>query len=236
MSKISLYIRLLFLVLLVVSATITAGMQLMKIQIVDAEKWTQTEQQIYSAKQVIGATRGKIVDNDGVAIIENSVGFNVIIEKAYFPSGDKEENKKGNEVLLKLVNILKQHNLEYKSFFPENEKELSEIGLNSYATEENAIDKLCDDYDIEGYNDESTKAIAGLRFAMLEADFSVGNAFIMSENIPQELVVAIKEQSLELPGVNIGQSPLRVYKNPDILPHEIGTIGPIYAEEYSDLK
>ncbi|MFR4476038.1 MAG: hypothetical protein ACLT3Y_01585 [Ruminococcus callidus] len=62
--------------------------------------------------QTISATRGEIVDSSGKAIIENKVGYNVIIEPDTFP----EDNAKGNQMLLSLVNILDENGVEWEHF------------------------------------------------------------------------------------------------------------------------
>ncbi len=111
------------------------------------------------------------------------------------------------------------------------------INLNVYATAENCIDKLIDDYDIsDKYTDEEIRIIAGIRYEMLLKNFSISNKFILAQDVSTDVVTKIKEMGLELSGVDIAEEPIRSYTQVDIIPHEIGTVGPIYAEEYEELK
>ena len=236
------------LVIIVLVAMALGGLRLMKIQIVDGTDYLNQTKTPYISKQVINATRGEIVDINSKSIVENKVAFCVIIENAFFPP----DNTKANEILNKTVKILKEYNYDYIESIPisfekpytfkENreddiEKLKALINLNVYATAENCIDKLIDDYDIsDKYTDEEIRIIAGIRYEMLLKNFSISNKFILAQDVSTDVVTKIKEMGLELSGVDIAEEPIRSYTQVDIIPHEIGTVGPIYAEEYEELK
>lgn len=102
------YVKLTLASMLVLLASCACAWRLMKIQIVESDT--------YTAKRV--STRihpdhqrhpWRIVDSSGKAIIENKVGYNVIIEPDTFP----EDNAKGNQMLLSLVNILDENGVEW---------------------------------------------------------------------------------------------------------------------------
>jgi penicillin-binding protein 2 len=236
------------LVIIVLVAMALGGLRLMKIQIVDGTDYLNQTKTPYISKQVINATRGEIVDINSKSIVENKVAFCVIIENAFFPP----DNTKANEILNKTVKILKEYNYDYIESIPisfekpytfkENreddiEKLKALINLNVYATAENCIDKLIDDYDIsDKYTDEEIRIIAGIRYEMLLKNFSISNKFILAQDVSTDVITKIKEMGLELSGVDIAEEPIRSYTQVDIIPHEIGTVGPIYAEEYEELK
>lgn len=236
------------LVIIVLVAMALGGLRLMKIQIVDGTDYLNQTKTPYISKQVINATRGEIVDINSKSIVENKVAFCVIIENAFFPP----DNTKANEILNKTVKILKEYNYDYIESIPisfekpytfkENreddiDKLKALINLNVYATAENCIDKLIDDYDIsDKYTDEEIRIIAGIRYEMLLKNFSISNKFILAQDVSTDVVTKIKEMGLELSGVDIAEEPIRSYTQVDIIPHEIGTVGPIYAEEYEELK
>ena len=60
--------------------------------------------------------------------------------------------------------------------------------------------------------------------------FSMSNQFTLVKDIPLQIVTEIKERGLSLPGVNIIEDAIRTFTQGDVIPHEIGTVGPIYAE------
>ncbi len=232
----------------VISTAALGGVKLMKIQIVDSNNYTEKPPSSYTAQQIIHATRGEIKDINGVPIVENKLGFNVIIEKASFPS----DNEKANAVIFKIADFLIKEGYDYHDSLPvskslpyeyssKDDADISRlksmIGVNVYATAENCIDKLIVDYRIsDDYTDEQKRIIAGIRYEMNIRDFSLSNVFTLCEDITIDTVSKIKELSVDLPGIEIAEDAIRTNPVTDIIPHEIGTVGPIYAEEYDELK
>ena len=66
--------------------------------------------------------------------------------------------------------------------------------------------------------------------------FSLSNRFTLAEDVPLNVVTELKERGVTLPGMDIVEEALRSVAQGDVVPHEIGTVGPIYAEEYEKLK
>ena len=236
------------LVCCVVVSAVGGSIKLMKVQVVDKNIYTEEIPYTYTVEQTIFATRGEIEDVTGTPIVANKLGFNVTIEKASFPS----ENDKANEVLLKIAEFLISEGYEYFDSLPVSKNEpfeftdateneisrlKSTIGVNVYATAENCIDKLIDDYDIsDSYTPAQKRIISGIRYEMIMRDFSLSNVFTLCKDISSDTVARIKEMGLEMPGVEIAEDAIRTNPVVDVIPHEIGTIGPIYAEEYDELR
>ena len=86
------------------------------------------------------------------------------------------------------------------------------------------------------YTKKEQRMIAGLRYAMLEKEFSYSNDLILVTDADTELVIKMKELSNICRGIEAVNAAERNILRGDILPHEIGTVGPIYAEEYAELK
>lgn len=246
-KPVSVYVKATGATLLVLSSACLCGYRLMKIQIVNSDSYISRQYSMDTYKQTIAATRGEIVDCNGDPIVQNTVGYNIIIEPDSFP----KENETGNEVLLQLLHLLKNVDVTFEESLPisktapftfttDDIEILDEIrttlNLNLYATAENCIDRLIDDYDIaDSYTDEEKRMIAGIRYEMQLRGFSMSNQFTLVKDIPLEIVTEIKENGLSLPGVNIIEDAIRTVVQGDVIPHEIGTVGPIYAEEYEEL-
>ncbi len=242
-------LRTAFLAILVVISVAFGCIRLMSIQNVNGDAYLQESEYTSIYTQPIKATRGQIVDADGNKIVENKVGFNVIIDASRFP----DDNKEGNAILFETLQVLKEHNLKWNDSIPISDKapyefkknsdssieKLKElVGVNVYATAENCIDALIDDYEISSkeYSPEEQRMIAGLRYEMLLRDFSLSNSFTLCEDVSLEVVTQLKELSVRLKGVDVVEEAVRLIAQGDVLPHEIGTVGPIYAEEYEELK
>lgn len=250
LRQISEFLRSSFLVLLVLASASLAVYRLVKLQIVAAEEEAQTQrvsESIYT--QVIPAARGEIVDCNGEVIVGNKIGYSLIIEKAYFPN----DNQEGNKVILGCIKLLKEAHYDWNDTMPisksapyvflkDRENDIAamkkNLRLNQYATAENCIDKLISDYEIsESCSEQERRSIAGIRYEMLLRSFSMSNVFYLSDDIDLRTVTRIKELRVTLPGVNVTENAIRTVSNGNILPHEIGYVGPIYSqEEFNQLR
>ena len=247
-KPISVYVKAAGATLLVLSSACLCGYRLMKIQIVDSNTYISQHYSTDTYTQTIAATRGEIVDCNGDPIVQNSVGYNIIIEPDSFP----KDNERGNEVLLQLLHLLADVDVTFEESLPisktapftfttDDQDTLDEIrttlNLNLYATAENCMDRLIDEYEIaDTYTEEEKRMIAGIRYEMQLRGFSMSNQFTLVKDIPLQIVTEIKERGLSLPGVNIIEDAIRTVTQGDVIPHEIGTVGPIYAEEYEELS
>ena len=230
-------------VILVVIAVALGCIRLMTIQIVNGDAYLQEAENISIYTQNIKSTRGIIVDNSGKPIVDNKVGYNVIIDDAFFPA----DNKEGNEILLNTLDILSAYKLEWIETIPVSKKTPYEfkkdsdadvdklkslIGVNVYATAENCIDKIIDDYEIsaELYTPEEQRILAGIRYEMKLRDFSINNTYTLCEDVPIEVVTKLKELGVKLKGIDIVEDAVRYIAQGNVIPHEIGSVGPIFAE------
>ena len=243
-------IRALIIVIMILVCMAFCGVGLMKIQIVQGKEYFEKSKVTSLGTQTINAARGEIVDSKGVPIVGNKVGFNIIIEKAFFPN-DKQQQ---NDIILRVAKLLKKDGLNWIESIPitktepytyiENRdkdintmKDENHLRLAVYATAQDCIDEIIKKYEISNeYSNEDKRIIAGVRYEMLLRDFSVSNRYTFSEDVPMSTVSKLKELSYNFPGVDIVEEAIRVYEQGDVLAHAIGTIGPIYAEEYATLK
>ena len=112
----------------------------------------------------------------------------------------------------------------------------SELGLNHYATEQNCYDAMVERYDLQDYGETDRRLLMGVRYTMDLEDYSVSYPFTFAEDISEKARSVIKESSASLPGITVENVPVREYAVEDIAPHLIGTVGPIYAEDWEELK
>lgn len=237
----------LFIVITLIAMALCA-IRLMKLQIVMGEDYLNQSKTSSYGNQVISAARGEIVDSSGNLIVKNKVGFNIVLEKAFFPSDNDEQNR----IIHKVITLLRRDgenwtdNLPISSespfvFLPSQEtavsKMLKNLNLQNYATAEDCIMEMIDKYGISlDYNVEEARLIAGIRYEMEQKGFSVSNRYTLAEDVLMDTVIKIKELTYDLPGVDVVEDAVRTYEVGDVLPHAIGTVGAIDAEEYAELK
>ncbi len=236
-----------FVTLVILFGTLAAS-KLMKLQIVGGNEPASShkyDSNAFKFKREISSTRGEIVDYSGNVIIGNDSRCDIVLQKAFFP----EDLIEGNKILLDIYCTLLDNGHIFEEVLPitfdepyeyktEDISKVTELlNLNVYATAENCIDKLISDYEIsDKYTKKEQRMIAGLRYAMLEKEFSYSNDLILVTDADTELVIKMKELSNICRGIEAVNAAERNILRGDILPHEIGTVGPIYAEEYAELK
>ncbi|MBQ6169576.1 MAG: hypothetical protein IJK30_06425 [Ruminococcus sp.] len=235
-------------ILLVVALALLSSFRLMKIQVV-GDKEIATPQ-LYEPGTLtytkgVKATRGEIMDYAGNVLITNDSRTDLVLQMAFFPTDLQE----GNKALLGIYRALEERGIKFEESIPisfskpyvfksnDTEELISDLNLNVYATAENCIDKLISDYEIdEKYTDEEKRIIAGMRYQMIDKDFSYSNDLLLAEGVDEQTVIDMKELGNFYRGIEAVDASERRIVRGDILPHELGTVGPIYAEEYDELK
>ncbi|MCR4644577.1 MAG: hypothetical protein K5695_04100 [Oscillospiraceae bacterium] len=241
------YVKMALAILLVLTCASLCVLRLMKVQVVNSAAYHKTEVVTSSYTQKIAPTRGEIVDAAGLTIVSNHVSYAVVIDEKNFPS----DNIAGNAVLLRLTEILTDAGVEWEdtlyiskrtpySFSSDVEDSRlrsmkKKIGVNAYATAQNCMDVLCEKYEIsDKFTPAQKRTIVGIRYTMLDDDFSISNRFQLAHNLPMDTVTKLSELAPQLQGVLIEQTAARRIEVGDVLPHEIGTTGPIYAENAAE--
>lgn len=248
MSKAADNIRFIIIMALTLAVMSLGAFRLMKLQLVDGSSYLEKSLSSNTAEQVINAPRGEIADANGEYLVSNKAGFNAVIQKAFFPTNDAEINR----IILKVAGVLEEENVEWEDalpvsdnapfeFTPDRESDIARlrknIGVQVYGTAEDCITAMTGLYGIDkSYTDREKRIIAGVRYTMYLRDFSVSNRYTFAEDITMEAVVRLKELTYDLDGVDIVQEAVRVVKTGDVIPHLIGTVGAISAEEYDELK
>jgi len=191
---------------------------------------------------VLKAPRGEILDCYGRQIAINRDGYNVVFNKAYV-----KENL--NDVILVLINLLEEKGAEWKDELPmdkkppyafvkdgDTEKLIEELELAHYATADNCFKEMVLRYELQSYTEAEQRKIMGVRYSMAIADFSISYPFTFAEDIPTELMRKISESSMHLDGVTVEVVPFREYTDTSLAVNLIGTVGPIFKEDWEEYK
>ena len=191
---------------------------------------------------VLKAPRGEILDCYGRQIAVNRDGYNVLFNKAYV--GDDL-----NDVILVLVDLFSQNKAEWKDDLPlelsapyaykkeeSTDKLIATLGLAHYATADHCFQALTKRYGLEDYKDDDRRKIMGVRYSMEIADFSISYPYTFAEDISTELMRKISESGFRLSGVSVEVVPFREYVDTSLAVNLIGTVGPIYAEDWEEYR
>lgn len=221
------------------------AVRLMRLQIVHGQEYLEQASSTVTVTSSVSAARGEIVDRYGRVIAGNRVGYAVSLNRLYLP------DKNLNQTLLRLTEILSQAGEEWADSLPLSqqapwtytgdeaavERLRNTLEVSSVATAENAWVQLLRRYDLEeGFDAADQRTLAGIRYEMELREYSNVTPFTLATDVSMRTVTAIRERTQELVGVEILEESVRYYPDGTLIPHLLGTVGPIYKEEYEELK
>ena len=225
------------------------GLRLIFLQLVNGDDFKSQATNTTDYKFTVTAARGDIVDSRGERIATSVTGYNVVLNKLLM--GDEDLDG----MLQKIVELLRTNGESWNdtllisqpdaagnyTFTAEegstrDQKALAamkdNLGLQQYATANDVMEKLVEDYDLASYPLSWQRTLGGIHYEMQLQAFSNVNNFIMAENVSEATVATIKEHSLSLPGVEIVETSTRSYEQSTVLPHVLGRVGKITAEKW----
>ncbi len=246
MKKKSNTIRLMILASVLSVALLLFSFRLLDMQYIHAEQYSAEGQTTGNPTVVIPAARGEILDRNGIPLAVNRESYNIIFDRAYMAY------REINPVIERLITLLESTGENYHDILPltktepfeftadtaETERLISGLHLAHYATAANCYDNMIGAYDLQAYSADRMlqRKIMGVRYTMAMKDFSIINPYTVAEDISIQPVQKIKEASGVLPGITVETGAVREYPLPEVAPYIIGSIGPIYAEEWETLK
>ncbi len=246
MKPLSTFARTLVLFLLALLIFISYGLRLMQLQLVEGADYREQANKHTERSVTVTAARGEIVDRNGRPLAVNRSCYNIVFDGAFMPK------KMQNEIIIKLSEIFTAAGVEWNEtlpltktapydFTPDSDKAVArlktDLGLQSYATPQHVVDEMMSRYGItDDFTPEQQRIIMGVRYEMQRLEFSAVTQYTFAEDVNMDIISKVRENSISLPGVDVQESTVREYMSEDIAPHLIGLIGPIYAEEYAELK
>lgn len=208
---------------------------------------------VSTVKVGVKAARGEIVDRNGLPLVVNRQGNDIVFDHSYFPASN--EFSKRVAVIHSLITMFEKYKVEWIDdlplefsasgvieFKPDCEsnikylKSADFLNLNSYATAQNCFDALIERYSLEDYDSQTARKIASVCYNMKRLDFAPSLPYTFAKDAPDALVAKIKENSADFPGVDVDVCAVREYIDGTVAPHILGIVGVINAEEYADKK
>ena len=195
----------------------------------------------------VTAARGDIVDSAGRRIATSTTCYNVELSRLLIGDNDL------NETIRSAVEILQANGESWNDTLligyadgaghyaftgdadsTSDQNAIAEVkealGLQQYATADDVMDRLIEEYELEGYDPVWQRILGGIHYQMEQEAFSNVNNFVLAEDVSDRTVATVKEHSLTLPGVEIAETSVRSYTDGTILPHVLGRVGKITAE------
>ena len=224
-------------------------LRLIFLQLVNGDSFKARATNTTDYNFTVTAARGDIVDSEGKRIAASTTSYNVVLSKLLM--GDEDLDG----MLQRIVELLQASGESWNDSLligepdaaghyeftaaadsASDQKALANmkegLGLQQYATADDVMEKLVEDYKLEGWSLHWQRVLAGIHYEMQQQAFSNVNNFVMAENVSDVTVATIKEHSLSLPGVEIVETSTRSYEQGTTLPHVLGRVGKITAEKW----
>ncbi len=223
------------------------SIRLFKIQIIDGEEYANLAEMGTKTTISIAASRGEILDRNQIPLVSNRTSYSVVLDYNYFPHGSLKEQ---NDCLLLLIELLVKQEEEWNDTLPISMKQpyafaqdretgverlKSFLRMASYATADNCMGQMIEQYELEEYTAEQQRQLAGIHYNMSVAGFGQRTPYTLANDITAETMYRILENNDRFPGVDVSTVPVREYVSGETACHIIGSVGPIYAEEYESL-
>ena len=215
--------------------------QLFNLQIVNGSVYRENSNTRLSRETTIQATRGSILDRNGVPLVSSDMAFSLEMYKS------KADNSSINHSISVMTQILEANGDKYVDKFPisinpfnfnfSSEEKLQEwkekYDIPSTASAEEAFYLFRDKYNIDSEDIAEIRRILAIRYAITTTGYSATQSIEISSSISRNSAIQLQEHSLELTGVNVVTESNRIYYMGNLASHVIGYMGRISD---SDLK
>lgn len=226
------------------------ALALVKTQLIDAEQYKSAADSLAVSSSSVKASRGEILDCNGNPLVTNRQGNSVVFKYSEFPSSKKQNER--NELIFSIIKLFEKNDVEWIDNLPlkykngkliiDKDKEtefeymvsenMLEMEKGEKSTAEECLDALIERYGLEEYSRKDARKIASVCFGMKYSYFSASSPYTFAEDVPTEIVSAIKEKSTTYPGVDSESVSYREYTDKTSFSHILGVVGSISAEEY----
>ena len=213
--------------------------QLFNLQIVHGEEYRETSNTKLTRESVLKADRGSIKDSSGTMLATVDAQYSIVLYKT------KVNNETLNTTILKLLNILSTNSDSYVDNFlidvnpyrfkleeEESQKKWKKANnIDEDATAEEAFNYFKNKYDITSDNVEDIRKILAIRYEISYKGYSSTKSIEIASNISRQSLEQIKERNAEFSGVEVVETPVRVYPLKTTASHILGRIGRIESSE-----
>lgn len=175
-------------------------LRLIFLQLVNSDSFKAQATNTTDYNFTVTAARGDIVDSAGRRIAASTTSYNVVLSKLLM--GDEDLDA----MLQRIVELLEAHGEKWNdslligepdaaghySFTAQadstsDQKALAamkdSLGLQQYATADDVMEKLVEDYKLESYPLHWQRVLGGIHYEMQRQAFSNVNNFVMAENV-----------------------------------------------------
>lgn len=220
------------------------AVRLVQIQLVDGDRYAAMATRYQTTTITETASRGEILDRNGIPLAENRAGFSLVLDSVWFP------RERQNGILKQLTDLLSSADEDWNDTTPITaEKPYTFVlgressvyslkkrwGLADTATVQDVLEKGIQRYGLQEYDQATARVLMGIRYTMETAGFNAATPYVFADDVSRQTALVVEENAHIYMGVSAQITPVREYPCGTVGAHLIGTVGPLYAEEYDAL-
>ncbi|MBQ9132209.1 MAG: hypothetical protein IJX62_07045 [Clostridia bacterium] len=233
--------------------------RLFYIQVAGRENGYQTG--TTTRRVIIQASRGEIFDRNGRALVKNQYSYDLTLIGSAFATMDAHKSNAVCLQVLEALAQNGEQDKHAEKYFPFSgaypyydwnddatgadtkvyyrlKRVLNRLDLPEDATVQDVVDHYVRTYGllstdpngVRRYDDDQVDLLIRMRYDMDALDFSTANDYTVAEDVGLQLITYVEE--LNLNGATFTADVSRVYCYPGYASHILGTVGPIYSEEW----
>lgn len=227
---------------MVVVVAILFILRLIDLQIVNGKTYKEESQKKMLRETVVEAPRGEIYDRNGVVLATSKLAYDAQIYKVGL------NNVELNNVILKVINILKKNSDEYYTTFPmenyefyssdDKNKVCNAFNLDVKLKDKEIVQKLYEEFELDKMDlkEKEKYDIMCIRYEIKINIFSLFDAVTIAKDISYNSMAIIEESNSELSGISIRTNSKRYYPYKTFASHLLGYVSSINEEEYKEHK
>lgn len=190
-----------------------------------------------ATSEVVPASRGIVTDRNGKVLVSNRLAYTLVFDRSGFT-----EDAALNDAILRLIRLCQETGTSWNDTLPigqtgsfvryTNDRSesfssyLEKNKLTATASGRQLIAEMRELYHIdESLSEKDARLVIGVRYELHSRD-----SYTFAEDVSSEVLSLITDGRYE--GVSIHTASARVY-NTTLAAHILGTIGPIWQEEWS---
>mgnify|MGYP004560248259 FL=1 len=190
-----------------------------------------------ATSEVVPASRGIITDRNGKVLVSNRLAYTLVFDRSGFT-----DDAALNDAILRLIRLCQETGTSWNDTLPigqtgsfvryTNDRSesfssyLEKTKLTATASGRQLIAEMRELYHIdESLSEKDARLVIGVRYELHSRD-----SYTFAEDVSSEVLSLITDGRYE--GVSIHTASARVY-NTTLAAHILGTIGPIWQEEWS---
>ena len=238
--------------------------RLFQLQIVNGESYTNSYALKTQREVTTPGTRGNIYDRNGILLAYSELAYSVVIEDCGYYDSQKIKNEKLNKIIATTIEIIEKHgdtvnydfSIEVNEFgiyrYTVSDNALLRFLRDAYG--KSSINKLTEaeknatafqtvryfinlyqlgDY---VYDKETLLKMIYIRYNLSANSYKRYISYTIAQNVSDETMAEILENSAELVGVGIKEESVRKYNYSEYIAHIIGYTGKINESELEELQ